>query len=109
MLGRSFSPEEMNQLCHHYLGIHDLELQIYEETFLGIAAFAERIYADYSLEDNEECYECIKFPSKQKHRCHKDQKNELEKADLSYLFEKLRNGLVQNELSHIFLSLCNKD
>lgn len=109
ILGRQFREDEMVKLCHHYLGeeIEKSEQQISELGFSGICAFCERIFADYSLEDNDECHKCSKIPNKQD--CHKNKNNPLEKADLTYLFSKLRDGLVQKHLGNLFLALCNKD
>jgi hypothetical protein len=58
VIGRPFSDQEMNQLCSKYLGLVDSETPIDKHTFRGISAFCERIYADYSLEDLDECGTC---------------------------------------------------
>ncbi len=109
VLGKKLSDQEMYELRYYYLGVEDMEQQVSEQVFIGICAFCERIYANYSLEDNDECHTCYKIPTAIKHECHQNKKNHLEKVDLSYLYTKLKDGQVQKNLSHLFLALCNKD
>ena len=43
-------------------------MEVNEALFRAICAVAERVFGQYSLEDSDECYKCLKYKEKDKSR-----------------------------------------
>ena len=98
VLGRKLSSEECDKLLFEYLQIEDKTMDVNETLFRAICAVAERVFGQYSLEDSDECYKCLKYKEKDKSRCHKDQKDHIERADMDFIAAKIKDGRVHPSL-----------
>jgi hypothetical protein len=83
-------------------------MDVTENLFRSICAVSERVFGKYSLEDCNECYSCLKYKGKDKNRCHKNQKDQIEKVDFEYVAARIRDGRVNSELVELLQAVFDR-